>query len=71
MAPAKAGTSICTVELTNFLGHHQRPWAWDMSTNIPGNVKPHFLIRSSPQNQLLDWSGGGGVGGGGGRYGPL
>lgn len=57
VAPAKAGTSICTVELSNFLGHDQRSWAWDTSTDIPANVKPQCLIRSSPQNQLLDGGG--------------
>lgn len=27
MAPAKAGTRVCTVDLSYFLPHHQRPWA--------------------------------------------
>lgn len=54
VAPAKAGTSNCTVELRHFLGHHQTAWAWDTSTNIPPNVKPQCSIWSSPQNQLLD-----------------
>lgn len=54
VAPAEAGTSIWTVELSHFLGCCQRPQAWDKSTDIRANVKPQCLIRCSPQTQPLD-----------------
>lgn len=54
MAPVEAGTNVWIVELSNFLGCHQSPQAWDESTNNPAYVKPQCLIKCSSQNKLVE-----------------